>query len=212
LLLKIYTVLLEDQGFQSWWPGETNFEVCLGAILTQNTAWANVEKALNNIKKASLMSPDKLLNIGSEKLAGLIRSAGYFNQKTRYIEEFCRFINTTSFSELKKREIHDVREKLLSLKGIGKETADSILLYALDFPIFVIDAYTKRIFSRLNICKEDILYDDVQDVFHKGIVTDVELFKDYHAQIVMLGKNVCRKEPRCDKCVLRANKICYYRI
>lgn len=210
MLLDIYAVLLEKQGFQHWWPGDTDLEVCVGAMLTQNTAWSNVEKAINNIKAGSLMSLDSLLSAGEKHISTLIKPAGYFNQKAKYLYGFCEFLKKNPLSELKKKELLDVREALLGVKGIGKETADSILLYALDFPIFVVDAYTKRIFSRIGICNEDIDYDDMQNIFHKNIVTDIELFKDYHAQIVMLGKDTCRKTPKCESCILRKQKLCSY--
>jgi endonuclease-3 related protein len=210
LLLDIYAVLLEKQGFQHWWPGDTDLEVCVGAILTQNTSWSNVEKAICNIKAESLMSLEALLGVEEKKVATLIKSAGYFNQKAKYLYGFCEFLKKNPFNELKKKELLDVRQALLGIKGIGKETADSILLYALDFPIFVVDAYTKRIFSRIGICNENIAYDDIQNIFHKKLVTDIELFKDYHAQIVMLGKNTCHQKPRCKNCILREQKICSY--
>jgi endonuclease-3 related protein len=210
LLLDIYAVLLEKQGFQHWWPRDTDLEVCIGAILTQNTAWSNVEKAINNIKVESLMSLDALLDVGERKISTLIKPAGYFNQKAKYIYGFCEFLKNNPLTELKKKELFDVREVLLGIKGIGKETADSILLYALDFPIFVVDAYTKRIFSRIGICNEDIDYYDMQNIFHKKLITDLELFKDYHAQIVVLGKDTCHKKPKCELCVLREQKICSY--
>jgi endonuclease III related protein len=209
-LLEIYMALLERQGFQSWWPGDTDFEICLGAILTQNTAWSNVEKALDNLKKGSLMSPTKLLQAGKGRVSRLIKPSGYFNQKAGYVENFCKFIKKHPVKKLKKMDMKEARALLLDQKGIGKETADSILLYALDFPIFVIDAYTKRVFSRIGLCKEDVSYDELQQFFQKGLLTDVELFKDYHAQIVMLGKDVCRKKPKCEKCVLREKGLCAF--
>lgn len=211
-LLEIYVTLLDRQGFQSWWPGDTDFEVCLGTILTQNTAWTNVEKALDNIKKGSLMSPDKLLGAGRDKIARLIRPSGYFNQKAVYVESFCKFIKKNPVRKLKKMDIKETRALLLDLKGVGKETADSILLYALDFPVFVIDAYTKRIFSRLGFCKEDISYDELQERFNKGLLTDLDLFKDFHAQIVVLGKDTCRKRPKCEHCVLREKGFCSFKL
>ncbi len=210
MLLDIYAVLLEKQGFQHWWPGDTDLEVCVGAILTQNTAWSNVEKAISNIKAESLMSLEALLGVEEQKIATLIKPAGYFNQKAKYLYGFCGFLKKNPLNELKKKELLDVRFSLLGIKGIGKETADSILLYAMDFPIFVIDAYTKRIFSRIGICSEDVAYDDIQNIFHKKLVTDIELFKDHHAQIVMLGKDACHKKPKCELCVLREQKICFY--
>jgi len=212
LLLNIYAVLLKKQGFQHWWPGDTDFEICIGAILTQNTTWRNVEKAIGNLKNQSLMSVDALLRAGERKIASIVKPAGFFNQKARYVYDFCKFIEVNPMNKLRKGELLEVRDALLGIRGIGKETADSMLLYALDFPIFVIDAYTKRIFSRIGVCNEDIDYEDIQGVFHKGLVTDIDLFKDYHAQIVMLGKDTCHKTPRCGLCILHKQKICSYRL
>ena len=210
-LLEIYMTLLDKQGFQSWWPGDTDFEICLGAILTQNTEWSNVEKVLYNLKKEKLMSPERLLMAGRSRLCHLIRPSGYFNQKAVYVEEFCKFIKKHPFRELRSMDLKDARALLLSIKGVGEETADSILLYALDFPVFVIDTYTKRLFSRLRLCKEDVPYEALQRYFHEALLTDVELFKDYHAQIVSLGKDRCRKKPDCEHCILRERKLCFFR-
>jgi len=211
-LLEIYLALYESNGWLDWWPGETGFEICIGAILTQNTAWSNVEKAINNLKRENIIDAKTLLSASRDKIAELIRPSGYFNQKTGYILEFCRFLMKHDIEKLKKMEMIEARELILNIKGIGKETADSILLYALDFPIFVIDAYTKRIFSRLSIVDHNIGYDEIQDMFHKGLFTDPCLFNDYHAQIVILGKDHCNKKPKCSGCPLRKADICHYSI
>ncbi len=209
-LLEIYKALLDKQGFQYWWPGDTNFEICLGAILTQNTAWSNVEKALENLKKAELMLPEKLLATDKTKISRLIKPSGCYNQKTDYIISFCEFILEHPLEKLKNIDIIGARSLLLDINGVGKETADSILLYVVGYPIFVIDAYTRRIFSRIGLCKAGVSYEELQEYFHNNLLTDVELFKDYHAQIVMLGKSTCRKKPICENCILRAQKLCRY--
>ena len=209
ILLNVYRVLYELNGSLKWWPGDTDFEVCVGAILTQNTSWTNVEKAISNLKQNKLMEIDKVLNSKLEDIAKLIRPAGYFNQKAFYLKEFCKFLQIHSLFSIKSLEMNDARDLLLGVKGIGKETADSIMLYALGFPIFVIDAYTKRIFSRLGIISESNSYDVIQALFMKNLITDVDLFNDYHAQIVELGKNYCGKKPNCKVCPLRINELCF---
>jgi endonuclease-3 related protein len=209
-LLEIYRVLYDSNGWLDWWPGETDLEICIGAILTQNTAWSNVEKAINNLKRKNAIDVASLLSMSKRELAKLIVSSGYFNQKAGSILEFCNFIKRHSLNELRKMEMLEARELLLDVKGIGKETADSIMLYALDLPVFVIDAYTKRIFSRLGIIRHDMGYDELQCFFHENLLTDIDLFNDYHAQIVMLGKEHCNKKPKCDSCPLRREKMCRY--
>ena len=215
---KIYNSLLKSFGPQGWWPVindktlmceyHTNapkneaevFEICLGAILTQNTAWTNVEKALLNLSKLNAIAPKSLLLLGDDLLKGAIRPAGYFNQKARKIKEFTRF-----FSLLKNKT--PSREELLSLWGIGDETADSMLLYAFKIPVFVVDAYTKRIFSRLGLCSNDASYEELQQLFHAALSKDVYLFNEYHALIVELAKRNCTKnKPVCVSCHI--NKLC----
>ena len=209
ILLNVYRVLYELNGNLKWWPGDTDFEVCVGAILTQNTSWTNVEKAISNLKQNKLMEIDKVLNSKLEDIAKLIRPAGYFNQKAFYLKEFCKFLQIHSLFSIKSLEMNDARDLLLGVKGIGKETADSIMLYALGFPIFVIDAYPKRIFSRISVISESNSYDETQALFMKNLITDVDLFNDYHAQIVELGKNYCEKKPNCRVCPLRINELCF---
>lgn len=207
-LLEVYRVLYELKGPLYWWPGDTAFEVCIGAILTQNTAWSNVEKAILNLKSSKILDLDKILASKAEDIANLIRPSGYFNQKSSYLIEFCRFLKKYSLDSIRSMEMCEARNLLLSVKGIGKETADSIILYALGFPIFVVDAYTKRVFSRLGLIKETLSYDEVQDFFMDNLITDVELFNDYHAQIVELAKNYCKKSPECRQCPLRKKSLC----
>lgn len=178
----------------------------VGAVLSQNTNWGNVEKALNNIKQFKLLEPHKLLKVPSARLAGLIRPAGYFNVKTRRLRNFLKFFikeYNGSVEEMKKAPLKALRDRLLSVNGIGQETADSILLYALDKPIFVCDAYTKRIFVRHGLINEDADYGSVQAIFMKSLAHNVKTFNEYHALLVNVGKNFCRPKPRCDKCPLR---------
>lgn len=210
MFLRIYKALLKHRGHQGWWPGETDFEICVGAILTQNTAWSNVEKAISNLKKTGLLTHKKMKMCSKSNLSSLIKPSGYFNQKAEYLHEFCKFLDSNTITSLKKRKLHKVRELLLNVKGIGEETADSMMLYALEHPVFVIDAYTKRIYSRLGLVDSNIKYGELQTLFHKNIKKDVELYKDYHAQLVILGKDHCKKRPDCTKCPLKIEKLCRY--
>lgn len=209
---QVYGLLYRSYGSQNWWPAETPFEVMIGAILTQNTAWTNVEKALQNLKKENLLTPQKMLVSTNSKLAKTIRPSGYFNQKSKKLKNFLLFFKNKyhfSISSMRKKDLHFLRRELLEVNGIGPETADSILLYALEKSIFVIDAYTKRIFSRLGLCQPDISYDALQSLFMKNIKTSIPLFNEYHALIVHHGKNICKKtKPLCDQCCLRAS--CLY--
>lgn len=202
---EIYKKLYKAFGPQDWWPGDTPFEVAVGAILTQNTNWGNVEKAINNLKKAKALSAKSLHRMPVKKLAKLIRPAGYFNVKAKRLKFFIDFLigdYQGSTQKLKKERIDSLRKKLLDVNGIGPETADSILLYALDKPIFVIDAYTKRALSRHKILKYDEPYEKFQELFHESLKKDVELFNEYHALFVRLGKVFCKKKPVCEKCPL----------
>jgi endonuclease III related protein len=204
-LLRIYRKLFDAFGPQNWWPGETPFEVAVGAILTQNTNWANVEKAIKNLKTAGLLSPSALHSIPHQNLAELIRPAGYFNIKAIRLKNFMIFLMTNyngSMEEMKKERSGTIRRKLLSVNGIGPETADSIILYALEKPVFVIDAYTKRIFSRHNILNDEDLYDEFQELFHSNLKKNSRLFNEYHALIVKLAKENCRTRPICSGCPL----------
>ncbi len=200
-----YDALYKRYGPQSWWPADTELECILGAILTQNTAWKNVEKALENLKRNRLISIGKLALISTEALAELIRPSGYFNQKAIKIKNFIRFIIENYDGELQRmfeEDTQNLREKLLSTKGIGPETADSIMLYAGKKPIFVVDAYTQRILSRHALIPEDATYGEIQEIFMDSLTTDAKLFNEYHALLVKLGKEQCKKGPICEGCPL----------
>jgi endonuclease-3 related protein len=204
-LLLIYNKLHSHFGPQHWWPGETPFEVSVGAILTQNTNWGNVEKAIDNLKKEGKLNAPAIHNINPERLASLIKPAGYFNVKTKRLKHFVDFLlNEYSgrMAEMKKEEMDIIRKKLLDVNGIGPETADSIILYALNKPSFVIDAYTKRVLSRHNIMDHDATYDRFQELFHSNLKKDVRLFNEYHALFVRVAKEHCRTKPLCTGCPL----------
>ncbi len=198
--------MLRQEGNQHWWPGKTPFEVIVGAILTQNTSWLNVEKAISNLKKANVLSPEKLYRSSRRKLKEWVRPSGFFNIKAERLRNFLRYFKKRynfSIGRMKKKNTEALRNELLSVNGIGKETADSILLYALKKTVFVIDAYTRRIFSRHGLIKHDIPYDDLKKIFENNLSPSEKLFNDYHAQIVRVGKNYCRKKPDCNKCPLQ---------
>ncbi|MGD1043483.1 MAG: endonuclease III domain-containing protein [Sedimentisphaerales bacterium] len=204
-LKEIYDLLLERFGPQDWWPGDTPFEVIVGAILTQNTNWANVEKAITNLKNAKVLSPDKLHSIDVKKLAELIRPAGYFNIKAKRLKNFLDWFFENYSGELKNLEnmrTAELRQELLSVKGIGPETADSILLYALNRLVFVVDAYTARICSRHHLIDEGADYFQIQEMFESNLPSDIQLFNEYHALIVHLGKDFCKPMPKCEECPL----------
>ena len=204
ILLKIYKSLYDFFGPLNWWPGDTPFEIMVGAILTQNTSWSNVEKAINNLKKEYLLEPQNLYHINQEELAQLIKPSGYFNIKAQRLKNFIAFFVEEFDGSVKKMfsgDGEELRRKLLKVNGIGPETADSILLYAGEKPFFVVDAYTKRIFSRHRLISEDASYHQIQEFFIRNLDSDVELFNEFHAQIVMLGKTICTsKNPDCSKC------------
>ncbi|NPA54024.1 MAG: endonuclease [Aquificae bacterium] len=203
ILLEIYEKFKETYNIENWWPiydGKEPFtEISVGAILTQNTNWNNVEKALKNLMSYELLTLEKLKDIDIEFLHELIKPAGFYTRKSKTIKEFA----TKSY---KRKQID--REFLLSIKGIGKETADSILLYGLNRPVFVVDAYTKRLFSRLGFVKEKEKYDRIQKFFMENLPNDVSLFKEYHAGIVEHCKAFCKKKPNCEKCILK--DLCFY--
>jgi endonuclease-3 related protein len=202
-LFSIYDTLLSFFGEQGWWPADTPFEVVVGAVLTQNTAWGNVEQAIGNLKAKGVLTPRGLQDIDELHLAGLIRPAGYYNVKAKRLKSLMSFLFreyrgdlTAMFTE----PLSTLRAKLLAVNGIGPETADSILLYAGEQPIFVIDAYTKRILSRHDMITDGATYEDVQDLFMQSLPRDVALYKEYHALLVRLAKTFCKTEPRCAGC------------
>ena len=204
-LVEVYRRLRRRYGHASWWPGQTALEVCVGAILTQNTAWINVEKALARLKARGLLSYRGLSRLPPSRLAPLIRSSGTFNVKARRLAAFLRFLGREyggRVSDMARERPRALRSKLLAVHGIGPETADSIALYAAGAPLFVVDAYTRRVFTRLGFLEGGEAYDEVQRFFMRALPCDAALFGDYHAQIVRLGKDVCRTRPRCSACPL----------
>jgi len=204
ILLKIYKSLYDFFGPLNWWPGDSPFEIMVGAILTQNTSWSNVEKAISNLKKENLLEPWKLYRIDQEELARLIRPSGYYNIKAQRLKSFITFFVEEYNGSAKKMfsdDSEELRRKLLKIKGIGPETADSILLYAGNKPFFVVDAYTKRIFSRHKLISKDATYHQIQEFFVQSLGREAKLFNEFHAQIVMLGKTICTsRNPACSKC------------
>ncbi len=206
VLTEMYHLLCKAFGPQRWWPGETPFEIAVGAILTQNTNWGNVEKAINNLKKQKSLNAKTMHNMADKKLALLIKPAGYYNIKTKRLKNFLDFFTNHYKGSIEKMKTEDkeaLREKLLNINGIGPETADSILLYALEKPIFVIDAYTKRVLKRHNVVSEKADYYELQEIFHKNLPQDTTLFNEFHALFVKLGKDFCRTKPRCEACPLK---------
>jgi endonuclease-3 related protein len=206
ILMKIYSKLYRAYGPRHWWPGETSFEVMVGAILTQNTSCRNVEKAIQKLKGKGLLNPEGIHRLKKWELAPLIRSSGYYRIKADRLKAFINFLYEGfdgNLQKMRKRKVEELRERLLGVKGIGPETADSILLYGLKKSIFVVDAYTKRILSRHGIISEKASYEEVQKMFMDHLSHDEKLFNEYHALFVHLGKWVCKKIPRCDICPLK---------
>jgi endonuclease-3 related protein len=205
-LITVYNILLGKFGNRHWWPAQSPFEMMVGAILTQNVSWKNATKAISNLKKANLLDPETMARSHPEKLATLLIPARFMNLKARRLKTFSKwYISEFSadIQRMSKTRMQDLRERLLEVDGIGKETADCILLYACDMPIFVVDAYTLRVFGRLGLVKGKPSYDELQAFFMQNLPEEVILFKDYHAQIVHLGKEVCRQKPLCGRCPLR---------
>ena len=227
MLLEIYKKLIFRFGPQHWWPltkekdlvskyhknivlnNKQKLEICFGAILTQNTNWKNVEKAIYNLNKRNLIDIKKILKIESKRLAEIIKSSGYNNQKAKKLKNFCNFLFKNYNGKLDllfKNNIYEIRKQLLSVNGIGPETADSMILYAAKKPIFVVDAYTRRVFGRIGFKEKS--YDEFQRLFMENLPNSERLFNEYHALIVELGKNICKKKPLCEKCPI--NSYCDY--
>ena len=194
-------------GPQHWWPARTKFEVILGAILTQNTAWVNVERAIANLRRERLLTPRAIERAPAPRLARLIRSSGYFRQKTKKLKAFVRFLRVEfggSLARMFRTPTAQLRARLLAVHGVGPETADSILLYAGEHPVFVVDAYTRRILSRHGLASEKAGYEVIREFFESRLPRDSALFSEYHALLVQVGKNWCRPSaPRCETCPLR---------
>ncbi|MFQ6036139.1 MAG: endonuclease III domain-containing protein [Sedimentisphaerales bacterium] len=205
ILIEIYQLLFDRFGPQHWWPGDTQFEIIIGAILTQNTNWANVEKAIANLKSADYLSPEELHHLDLPRLAELIRPAGYFNIKAKRLKNFINWLFDNHGGELSNLESIDterLRTELLAIKGIGRETADSILLYALDRPIFVVDAYTARVAIRHGLIELDADYEQLRQLYQSNLPEDVQLFNEYHALLVKVGKLFCKPKAQCPGCPL----------
>lgn len=206
VLKKIYTRLYKSLGPQHWWPGETPFEIIVGAILTQNTNWGNVEKALNNIKAHKLLTPQGLAGLSHAQLSVLIKPAGFFNVKAKRLKNFLKYLFESydgNLSVMADVPADRLRRELLGVNGIGPETADSILLYAFHKPVFVIDAYTKRILYRHGLADKEADYASMQDLFTKNLRRDRAVYNEYHALIVRIGKDYCKPRPKCEECPLR---------
>ncbi len=210
-LLDIYRRLFEHFGPQHWWPAEESFEVIVGAILTQSAAWGNVEKAIANLRAAEALSPRALRQLSLSRLAELVHPCGYYNAKALKLRSFAYWLGNRYQDDLDSlfaQNTDELRQQLLSIHGIGQETADSIVLYAAGKPIFVIDAYTRRIISRIGLAPEKDSYGAYQAFFMEHLPPDSGLFNEYHALLVCLGKNVCRRRPLCQGCCL--SDICQF--
>jgi endonuclease-3 related protein len=204
-LRTIYRRLNQHYGRTDWWPGDSAFEVAVGAILTQNTAWTNVEKAVANLKRDRLLTPKRIAAATDDVLHDALRPSGYFRVKAVRLRSFCQHLidhHGASMKRMARVPLEPLREELLGIHGIGPETADDILLYACEKPVFVVDAYTRRFLHRHGQVDADISYADLQNVFHNRLAHDVDLYKEYHALIVYLGKDFCRSKPRCEQCPL----------
>ncbi len=204
-LMDIYRRLFLCYGPQRWWPARTRFEMIVGAILTQNTAWKNVEKAIRNLRSDNLLSPEKIRRAPRSRIARAVRPSGYYNLKTVRLKNIVRFLYAEyrgKLSHMFSEPTDSLRERLLSVSGLGKETVDSIVLYAGKRPVFVVDAYTKRIVVRHGLIAPGASYDEMQELFMRNLPRDHAFFNEYHALIVMAGKTVCRSRPRCGECPL----------
>ena len=200
-LIKIYDTLFAHYGGLDWWPADTPYEIITGAVLTQNTAWSNVEKAIANF--GDKLKPEAVLSMKLPELSEIIRPAGFFNQKSVYIKAVTEWYANYGFDveNVQKEPFEKLRSELLGVKGIGRETADSILLYAFGFPTFVVDAYTIRLCERFPV-KAGKGYEEVKAYFENNVAKDAEIYNNYHALIVINGKNHCRKKPLCNGCPL----------
>jgi endonuclease-3 related protein len=204
-LVEVYERLAAHFGPTHWWPGDSAFEIAVGAVLTQNTAWTNVEKAIENLKRARALSPKAILACDEEKLHELLRPSGYFRVKTKRLRSFCAYLVDRyggSMARMARRPLAALRQELLGVDGIGPETADDILLYACEKPVFVVDAYTRRIFSRHGLVAPDTGYEALRAFFERNLDADLHVFKEYHGLIVYTGKDFCRRSPQCEACPL----------
>lgn len=208
---ELYTKLRDRFGYLDWWPGETNDEIIIGAILTQQASWKNVEKAISNLKAANCLDLKKISRMRISSLEKHIRPSGFYKQKAARLKGFARYVYSKypSLDDMLSKDAGELREELLSTKGIGRETADSIILYTAGKLMFVVDAYTKRITSRIYGSDPDIEYDELRFNISASIPDDLELYKDFHAQFVELGKRYCKTKPLCNDCPVKS--YCQYR-
>lgn len=205
-LVKLYNALYKSFGPQHWWPARTKFEIIIGAILTQNTAWSNAEKAIKNLARGGLLNPASIKYIKKKRLANLIKPSGYYNIKAGRLKNFVNFLFKKyggSLEKMFRQNTESLRKELLDVKGLGRETVDSILLYAGRKPIFVIDAYTRRVLSRHDIVHNDSDYDSIQQLFMNNLPLEESLFGEYHALLVKLAKDVCKNKPECHSCPVK---------
>ncbi len=203
-LRGLHDRLLAHHGPQHWWPGDTPFEIMVGAVLTQNTAWTNVERAIDGLRRADALDPARILELPAERLAGLLRPSGYFNIKASRLRSFCAwYLDAGGWEALRERDTHELRAALLAVHGIGPETADDMLLYAFERPVFVIDAYTRRLFSRQGLVAGDEGYEPLRRACERALGEDVALYNEFHALIVAHAKTHCRPRPDCATCPVR---------
>ena len=204
-LQEIFGRLYDSYGPQHWWPGDGPFEVVVGAILTQNTAWTNADRALSNLKEAKALNPARLRDLPQEELASLVKPSGYFNTKAKKLKAFAEHLGSRYGDDLDRmlsQGLEVLREELLSIYGIGEETADDIILYAAGMPSFVIDSYTRRILQRLELAPPRDIYGDYQSVFHDNLPPDTGLFNEYHALLDRHAHETCQRTPHCGECCL----------
>ncbi len=203
-LLELYQQLQAEHGNLRWWPADTPFEVALGAILTQATAWRNVEKALDNLKAADAFTPEQIHAISQDELEKLVHPSGYFRMKAKKVRAFVNHIVERPMAVMFEQDVPELRKELLSIYGVGPETADSIILYAAEKPSFVVDTYTYRLISRLGWVEGNFHYERLRTLFMDNLPHDVNLFNEYHALIVRHGARVCQKTPDCEACCLQS--------
>ena len=207
ILREYYQALFSAHGPQHWWPGRTPFERIVGAILTQNTSWSNVEPCIKSLRRERLLTPRAIELVRLSRLASLIRSSGYFRQKAKKLKAFVHFLRDVyqgSLQKMFRAPTAVIRQQLLAVYGIGPETADSILLYAAEHPVFVVDAYTRRILERHGLAEPAHGYEDIRHLFHTSLPADVALYNEFHALMVQTGKLYCRpRDPRCSECALK---------
>ncbi|MDE1860173.1 MAG: endonuclease III domain-containing protein [Candidatus Micrarchaeota archaeon] len=211
-MLGLYEELRKNFGYRHWWPGETEDEITIGAILTQQVSWTNVEKAIKNLKENDMLSLAAIADANLPELERLVRPTGFFRQKARRLRNFAQYVARThgSLGIMFRKDSAGLRKELLDIDGVGPETADSIMLYAAGKRIFVIDAYTRRIMSRMYGTPDDMGYDELQEYISSRIPGSTKLYNDFHAQFVELGKNYCRTKPLCDMCPVKRH-CSYYK-